>query len=123
MDRVLRFPEVKRLTGLSRTTIWEQERAGRFPRHIQISARAVGLVRVAHRCVAGGAGERPRGRTGAASEPPVKPPDTVDWLHIGSTYRRTEAGCTSTTPIRVSLGWETPSASGDAFRRPKGRRR
>jgi prophage regulatory protein len=42
MDRVLRFPEVKRLTGLSRTTIWEQERAGTFPRHIQISARAVG---------------------------------------------------------------------------------
>jgi prophage regulatory protein len=42
MDRVLRFPEVKRLTGLSRTTIWEQEKAGKFPRHIQISARAVG---------------------------------------------------------------------------------
>ena len=44
MDRVLRFPEVKRLTGLSRTTIWEQEKAGRFPRHIQISPRAVGWL-------------------------------------------------------------------------------
>ncbi len=42
MDRVLRFPEVKRLTGLSRTTIWEQEKTGKFPKHIQISARAVG---------------------------------------------------------------------------------
>ena len=42
MDRVLRFPEVRRLTGLSRTTIWEQEKAGKFPKHIQISARAVG---------------------------------------------------------------------------------
>ena len=44
MDRMLRFPEVKRLTGLSRTTIWEQEKAGKFPRHIQISARAVGWL-------------------------------------------------------------------------------
>jgi prophage regulatory protein len=42
MDRVLRFPEVKRLTGLSRTTIWEQEKVGKFPKHIQISERAVG---------------------------------------------------------------------------------
>jgi prophage regulatory protein len=40
MDRVLRFPEVKRLTGLSRTTIWEQEKAGACPRHIRISPRA-----------------------------------------------------------------------------------
>jgi prophage regulatory protein len=42
MDRVLRLPEVKRLTGLSRTTIWEQEKAGKFPRHVQISGRAIG---------------------------------------------------------------------------------
>jgi prophage regulatory protein len=42
MDRVLRFPEVKRLTGLSRTTIMGAGKSGRFPKHIQISARAVG---------------------------------------------------------------------------------
>ncbi|MEP7306168.1 MAG: AlpA family phage regulatory protein [Acidobacteriota bacterium] len=27
---------------MSRTTIWEQEKAGKFPRHIQLSPRAVG---------------------------------------------------------------------------------
>ncbi len=42
MDRVLRFPEVRQITGLSRTTIWEQERAGRFPKHLQLTARSVG---------------------------------------------------------------------------------
>ncbi len=28
--------------GLSRTTIWRLERAGKFPRHIRLSERAVG---------------------------------------------------------------------------------
>ena len=42
MDRVLRFPEVKQITGLSRTTIWEQEKVGKFPKHLQLTARSVG---------------------------------------------------------------------------------
>lgn len=38
---LLRFPEVKRRTGLSRSTIWRLERRGEFPRHCRISSGAV----------------------------------------------------------------------------------
>jgi prophage regulatory protein len=31
LDRILREPEVKRATGLSRTTRWRQIKAGTFP--------------------------------------------------------------------------------------------
>ena len=44
MDRVMRLNEVKRITGLSRTTIWELERAGRFPKHVQLTAKAIGWL-------------------------------------------------------------------------------
>ena len=40
-DRFLREPEVRRLTGLSRTTRWRLERAGKFPRRRRISENAV----------------------------------------------------------------------------------
>lgn len=40
-DRFLREPEVRRLTGLSRTTRWRLERTGQFPRRRRISANAV----------------------------------------------------------------------------------
>lgn len=40
-DRFLREPEVRRLTGLSRTTRWRLERACQFPRRRQISSNAV----------------------------------------------------------------------------------
>jgi prophage regulatory protein len=41
-ERILRKPEVRALTGLSDVTVWRLERAGLFPRHIQISRRSVG---------------------------------------------------------------------------------
>ena len=44
MDRVLRLNEVKRVTGLSRTTIWEMERTGRFPKHVQLTGKAIGWL-------------------------------------------------------------------------------
>ncbi len=44
MDRVMRLNEVKRITGLSRTTIWEMERDGRFPKHVQLTAKAIGWL-------------------------------------------------------------------------------
>jgi predicted DNA-binding transcriptional regulator AlpA len=44
MDRVMRLTEVKRVTGLSRTTIWEMERAGKFPKHVQLTAKAIGWL-------------------------------------------------------------------------------
>ena len=40
-DRFVREPEVHRLTGLSRTTRWRLERAGKFPRRRRISENAV----------------------------------------------------------------------------------
>jgi prophage regulatory protein len=39
--RLLRFPDVRNRTGLSRSTIWRLERDGCFPRHRRISANAV----------------------------------------------------------------------------------
>ena len=40
-DRFMREPEVRRITGLSRTTRWRLERARKFPRRRQISTNAV----------------------------------------------------------------------------------
>jgi prophage regulatory protein len=40
--RLLRLPEVMKLTGLSRATIYRLERAGRFPRRARISDNSVG---------------------------------------------------------------------------------
>ncbi len=43
-DRFLREPEVKRITGLSRTTRWRLERRGEFPRRRILSRNAVGWL-------------------------------------------------------------------------------
>lgn len=40
-DRLLRRREVLELTGLSRTTLWNMEREGRFPRRRQVGKSAV----------------------------------------------------------------------------------
>ena len=39
-DRCIREPEEKHITGLSRTTRWRLERAGKYPKRIQISENA-----------------------------------------------------------------------------------
>jgi prophage regulatory protein len=41
-NKVLRWPAVKTLTGLSRPTIWRMERKGRFPSRVQLGASSVG---------------------------------------------------------------------------------
>jgi prophage regulatory protein len=41
-ERMMLWPEVHHLVGLSRTTIWRLERTGQFPRRVLLSARAVG---------------------------------------------------------------------------------
>ena len=38
-DRLLRLPEVQRLTGLRRSAIYEQMRRGIFPRSVKAGAR------------------------------------------------------------------------------------
>ena len=41
---IVRFPELRRLTGLSRCSIRRLEVAGRFPRRVQLSDNAVGWL-------------------------------------------------------------------------------
>ena len=38
MDRILRTPEVVRLTGLSKTTIWRRVRSGDFPKPLKLGS-------------------------------------------------------------------------------------
>jgi len=42
--RILRLPQVRAMTGLGKTTIYELEAANRFPKRIRIGCRAVGWV-------------------------------------------------------------------------------
>ena len=41
---ILRLPEVCRMTGLAKTTIYELELTNRFPKRIKIGIRAVGWL-------------------------------------------------------------------------------
>ncbi|MGD0671083.1 MAG: AlpA family phage regulatory protein [Candidatus Binatus sp.] len=43
LDRFLREPEIRALTGLSRTTRWRLAREGKFPAAVQITDRVVGV--------------------------------------------------------------------------------
>ena len=43
--QILRFPEVRKLTGLSRTTVWRMEKKGGFPKRVQITSTLVGWHR------------------------------------------------------------------------------
>lgn len=43
-DRFMREGEVKRRTGLSRTTRWRMEQTGDFPRRRQLSPNSVGWL-------------------------------------------------------------------------------
>jgi len=44
-DQVLRWPKVREMTGKSRTTIWRDEKEGRFPKRVKLGVRAVGWLR------------------------------------------------------------------------------
>jgi len=44
-DQILRFPDIKAATGLSRTTIWRLVRSGNFPVPLKITHHAVGWRR------------------------------------------------------------------------------
>ena len=39
--RLIRFPEVHRITGLARSTLFKKERAGQFPRRRKVGANSV----------------------------------------------------------------------------------
>ncbi len=42
--RAMRFGEVRGITGLSRTTVWRLERAGKFPPRRRLSTSSVGWI-------------------------------------------------------------------------------
>ncbi|TXM65682.1 AlpA family phage regulatory protein [Methylobacterium sp. WL12] len=41
-NRILRFRDVRDRTGLSRTTVWRQVKAGSFPKPVNLTKHAVG---------------------------------------------------------------------------------
>ncbi len=41
-DTILRMPDVSKISGLSRTTIWRYEQAGRFPERVSLGGGSVG---------------------------------------------------------------------------------
>ncbi len=41
-DSILRWPQVAKLTNLSRTTIWRMEKEGTFPKRVKIGPHSVG---------------------------------------------------------------------------------
>ena len=66
-DRFIREPEVKRLTGLSRTTRWRLERKGEFPQRRQLSENAIGWLHGEVRVwIASRTGQRHGGLPGAS---------------------------------------------------------
>jgi prophage regulatory protein len=44
MNRIIREDECRQITGLSRTTRWEMERAGTFPHRRRLSPNTVGWL-------------------------------------------------------------------------------
>jgi prophage regulatory protein len=65
-DRLLRVPEVCKMTGLSRQTIWRLQRAGKFPRRVLISRKAIGWYESDVREWIIGRARAPRASPGAA---------------------------------------------------------
>ncbi|MGR5069310.1 helix-turn-helix transcriptional regulator [Vibrio alfacsensis] len=43
-ERIIRESERLAMTGISRTTCWQMEKKGEFPKRIQIGPRAVGWL-------------------------------------------------------------------------------
>lgn len=42
LQRIIRRPEVIKMTGLSGTTLWRLEKEGNFPKKIKLSQKIVG---------------------------------------------------------------------------------
>ncbi|WP_042799023.1 AlpA family transcriptional regulator [Thioalkalivibrio sp. AKL19] len=40
-DRLIRFPDVRKMSGFSRSTIYRREKEGRFPKRVQLGGGAV----------------------------------------------------------------------------------
>jgi prophage regulatory protein len=42
--RIIRYPALKLIVGISRIQVRRLEKAGKFPKHIQLSANAIGWI-------------------------------------------------------------------------------
>lgn len=60
--KVIDFEQLRDMIGLSRSTVWRLERAGKFPQRIRLSANSVGWP---ENEVLDWLASRPRGMTGA----------------------------------------------------------
>lgn len=40
--RIIRWPELKTITGLARTTVWRREKLGRFPKKVDLGGGLIG---------------------------------------------------------------------------------
>ncbi|WP_408997959.1 helix-turn-helix transcriptional regulator [Syntrophus buswellii] len=43
LRKIIRYPVVEKMTGLSRVTIWRMVKAGTFPKPIQLGSGSVGF--------------------------------------------------------------------------------
>lgn len=43
-ERIVRLPEVREMTGLAASSIWELEQKGKFPKRRKLTKRAVGWL-------------------------------------------------------------------------------
>lgn len=71
---ILRLPEVRLRTGLSKSTIYELEAKGAFPRRIRLTDRAVGWVEAE---IQEWNATRPKIQRSLAAQTPVRTPSST----------------------------------------------
>ena len=91
--KIIRKRTVEELTGLSSTTIWREERAGRFPKRVQITANAVGWFQDE---VATWVHQRIRGSQLSSPNPHARP--SRDTVAAASSPKRIERPLKSSRP-------------------------
>ena len=79
-DRLLPWPRVRDLTGISRTTAWRLQKAGDFPLPVVISPGRVGWRE--SELEAWKASRAPRRASSRATSPPARPDPQRSFLHL-----------------------------------------
>ncbi len=93
--KIIRKSAVKEQTGLSDTTIWREEKAGRFPMRVQITANSVGwfqdeITAWVHERIRGSRSPSPNPRAARHNETPTpqSPPGRTTWRPQSTTRSR-----------------------------------
>ncbi|WP_312597974.1 AlpA family phage regulatory protein [Brevundimonas sp.] len=91
-DRLLAWPRVKDITGLSRTTAWRMQKAGDFPPPVQVSLGRVGWWQSdLDRWKASRAPRQSAGRRTLEASPGVKPAPNKEAEQLCPALKRPEA--------------------------------